>query len=56
MAIKAEIFEEVADMQHVEPAIGTDADEFEKVVRSRRSTRPFTDEPIPEGVIRDTSA
>jgi nitroreductase len=52
MSIKTGIFSEVPEIRHVEKAIETDADEFEKVVRSRRSTRVFTDERIPEEVMR----
>ncbi len=52
MAIKAEIFQEIPDIGHVEAAAETNSDEFEKVVRSRRSTRVFTDEKIPEDVMR----
>lgn len=47
----AEIFDKVADMGHVEPAIKTSPVEFEKVVRSRRSVRVYDSDPIPEGVI-----
>ncbi|MDB2686653.1 nitroreductase family protein [Mariniblastus sp.] len=48
----ASVFEKIPSVKHVEPAIDTDAGEFEKVVRSRRSTRVYTDEPIPETVVR----
>ncbi len=37
---------------HVEPAIKADANEFEKVVRSRRSVRIYQDQAIPEDVMR----
>ncbi len=46
------IFEKIPNTTHVEPAIQTDAVEFEKVVRSRRSTRVYSDEQVPESVIR----
>jgi nitroreductase len=46
------IFEKIPDTKHVEPAIETNAAEFEKVVRSRRSTRVFSDEQLPESVVR----
>lgn len=46
------IFEKIPDIKHVERAIETNSDEFEKVVRSRRSTRVYSDEPIPESVVR----
>lgn len=52
MAKITEIFEKVPDIGHVEKALETDSAEFEKVVRSRRSTRVFTDERIPEEVMR----
>jgi len=46
------IFEKIPDTKHVEPAIETNAAEFEKVVRSRRSTRVYSDDPIAESVVR----
>jgi len=46
------VFEKVTDTNHVEPAIETDAAEFEKVVRSRRSTRVYCDQQVPESVMR----
>ena len=46
------IFEKIPDIKHVEPAIETNAAEFEKVIRSRRSTRVYSDEKIPESVVR----
>lgn len=46
------IFKKIPDTKYVEPAIETNAIEFEKVVRSRRSTRVYSDEPIPESVVR----
>ena len=46
------IFEKIPDIKHVESAIETNADEFEKVVRSRRSTRVYSEEQIPESVVR----
>ncbi|MEN8720300.1 MAG: nitroreductase family protein [Oceanococcaceae bacterium] len=36
-----------------DPLPTIDVEEFRKVVRSRRSVRRFTDEPIPEAVIQD---
>ena len=51
-SLKADIFDKVADIGHVEPALETSADEFEKVIRSRRSVRLFTDEQIPEDIMR----
>jgi nitroreductase len=47
------IFEKIPDVKYSEPAIETNSVEFEKVVRSRRSTRVYSDEPIPETVVRD---
>lgn len=52
MAKLTEIFEKVPDTGHVEITIETNAEELEKVVRSRRSTRVFTDETIPAEVMR----
>ncbi len=49
---KESIFEKVPDVKYVETAIKTNADEFEKVVRSRRSTRIYSDKQIPESVVR----
>ncbi len=46
------IFEKIPATKHVELAIETNAAEFEKVVRSRRSTRVYSDERIPESVVR----
>lgn len=46
------VFEKIPDTGHFEPAIETDSDEFEKVVRSRRSTRVYSDEKVPESVVR----
>ncbi|MFK7768334.1 MAG: nitroreductase family protein [Mariniblastus sp.] len=45
------VFEKIPNTRHVEPAIETDAVEFEKVVRSRRSTRVYSDEQVPESVV-----
>jgi nitroreductase len=47
-----EIFEKVPDFHYSENATSTNSEEFEKVVRSRRSTRIYTDEPIPEEIMR----
>lgn len=52
MAINTKLFEEAPQTDYREEAIKTDSDEFEKVVRSRRSTRAYTNEPIPESVMR----
>ncbi len=46
------IFEKIPETKYVEPGIQTNAAEFEKVVRSRRSTRVYSDEQIPESVMR----
>lgn len=51
-ALKADIFSKVADIGHVEPAIETSFEEFEKVARSRRSVRVFTREKVPADVMR----
>jgi len=47
-----EIFEKPPAFDYSENAATTDPEAFETVVRSRRSTRVFTDEPIPEEVMR----
>lgn len=52
MTRASEIFEKVPRFTHIEEAIETDPDEFEKVVRSRRSTRVYTEEKVPEDVMR----
>ncbi len=46
------VFEKIPTTKHVEPGIATDPDEFEKVVRSRRSVRVYGDEQVPESVMR----
>ena len=46
------IFKKIPDTRYIEPAIETNAAEFEKVVRSRRSTRVYSDESVPESVMR----
>ncbi len=46
------IFEKIPDIKYTEPAIETNVAEFEKVIRSRRSTRVYSDEQVPESVVR----
>lgn len=46
------VFLEIPDFEYVESAVLTDSNEFEKVIRSRRSTRNFTNDDIPEQVMR----
>ncbi|GAH00099.1 unnamed protein product [marine sediment metagenome] len=50
--LETEIFEKVPEMEYVETAVETNLEEFERVVRSRRSTREFRDEKVPEEVMR----
>ncbi len=50
--LTTEIFEKIPDLKYVESAPETNAAEFEKVIRSRRSVRVYTDEGIPEEVMR----
>ena len=50
--LKNNVFEKALDLDYSEHAIPVNYDEFEKVVRSRRSVRVYTDEPIPESVMR----
>lgn len=52
MTKATEIFDKVPEFENSETAIATNSDEFEKIVRSRRSTRAYTDEVIPEQVMR----
>ncbi|MGI9516593.1 MAG: nitroreductase family protein [Pirellulaceae bacterium] len=52
MSKATDIFDEVPEIDHSEQAVQTDPAEFEKVVRSRRSTRVFTDDPVPEEIMR----
>jgi nitroreductase len=52
MSINTSLFEKVPVVGYHEKATDTSSEEFEKVLRSRRSTRAYTDEPVPEGVIR----
>lgn len=46
------IFEKIPDIKYVEPAAETDSEAFETVVRSRRSTRVYSDAKIPEAIVR----
>lgn len=46
------VFERIPSTGYVESALETNAEEFEKVVRSRRSTRVYEDTPVPESVMR----
>lgn len=46
------IFEKIPDTKYIEPAVETNSDEFEKVVRSRRSTRVYDDTKVPRSVMR----
>lgn len=48
-----EIFKKPQDFGHSEPAAACDADQFRKVVESRRSVRVFTEDPVPEEVMRE---
>ncbi len=52
MSKSTDIFDKVPEIGHSEPAPVTDPQAFEQVVRSRRSTRVFTDAPVPEDVMR----
>lgn len=46
------LFKKIPDTKYVETAVATDSSEFENVVRSRRSTRVFDKDDIPENVVR----
>jgi nitroreductase len=48
-----EIFNKPQDFGHSEPAPDCDVDAFRLVVESRRSVRVYTDDPIPEAVMRE---
>jgi nitroreductase len=48
----SEIIETNPDFDYNEPAVAIDPGEFERVVRSRRSVRVYTEDPIPEDVMR----
>lgn len=48
----AEAFRKIPEFGHAEQASETNSEEFEKVVRSRRSVRVFTDELVPEAIMR----
>ena len=52
MTKPTEIFEKVASFEPGDPAAQTDPQAFETVVRSRRSTRVYTQDAIPETVMR----
>jgi nitroreductase len=52
MSKTTDIFENVPDMQYTEPAVDIDPREFEKAIRSRRSTRVYKSDEIPESVVR----
>lgn len=48
-----EILTKIPELNYREPATKVDAEEFRKVVASRRSVRVFTDKKIPEEVIQN---
>jgi nitroreductase len=52
MSKTSEYIEAIPDFHYVEPTDVMNEGEFEKVIRSRRSVRVYTDEPIPEHVMR----
>ncbi len=47
-----DILTKIPDVKYREPAPEIDASEFQKVIESRRSVRVYTDEPVPEDVMR----
>lgn len=49
--MKDDILTKIPEVDYREPAIETDLNEFEKVVKSRRSVRVYTEEEVPEEVI-----
>ena len=52
MAIRIDELTAIPELNYTETAEETNVAEFEKVVRSRRSTRVYTDDPIPESTMR----
>ena len=50
--MKEDILTKIPDIDYREPAISTNKEEFDKVIRSRRSVRVYTDEVVPEEVVR----
>jgi nitroreductase len=46
-----EIFEKIPEMEYEEPIIKTSVDEFEKILKNRRSVRVFTSEKVPSEVM-----
>lgn len=52
MSNPTDIFERIPEFGHSEPPLETNSEEFERVVRSRRSTRVYTDDPIPENIMK----
>jgi nitroreductase len=51
MSKKDSIFSKVPEVTHSEDALEIDANEFEKLILSRRSVRVYKDEPIPDEII-----
>jgi nitroreductase len=51
MSDSMDIFSKIPEMKYSEKAIDVSAEEFEKVVHSRRSVRVYTDEVIPDEIV-----
>lgn len=51
MSDKMDIFKDIPDLKYSESAIEVNAEEFEKIVRSRRSVRVYKDEPISDEIV-----
>jgi nitroreductase len=52
MSNSREFVEALHDFHYIEPSPEINASEFEKAIRSRRSVRAYTDDPIPEETMR----
>lgn len=52
MSKTSEFIESVPNFHYTEPTVAINQVEFEKVIRSRRSVRVYTDDPVPEDVMR----
>ncbi len=53
MDLETDIFNQIPDLNYTEEAPQCDFDEFMKVVRSRRSVRVYSDEPVPDSVVEN---
>jgi len=49
----ADILTQIPKINHSEPALDTNFEEFKKVVQSRRSIRVYLSDPVPDTVVQD---